>query len=295
MNMKTLHHGFTIIELMVAMTIGLLVALVVTQAYLSGLGTQQAQTGMSRAQEASRFAFDALAHAFRQAGYRDNRVDGIPSFCEGTAPPPRLMVRNGDQTTAINPAAANLSGSSVTLLNNSDVVRVRYYGEGLTSAPFTADGTITDCQGNSIPANTLVEDTYYVKADSGNDNEPTLYCYSSNTGLEAALVPGVESMQILFGEDTNSIPDTVIDRYVAANNVSNANNVRSAMIALVTRTKETPAVDRSTRNLNLFGLVYAPGGVAPTGDAGSVFSVPTDGRIRLVTTTTVALRNVCPF
>lgn len=294
MIMKTHHHGFTIVELMVAMTIGLLITLVVTQAYLSGLGTQRAQTGISRAQEASRFAFDALAHALRQAGYRNNRVNGIQPFCMETATP-RILIRNGDQTTGINPAASDLSGSTVALLNNSDVVRVRYYGEGLSVPPYTADGTITDCQGNSVPANTLVEDTYYVKADSSNGNEPTLYCHSSNTGLEAPLVPGVESMQILFGEDTNSLPDSVVDRYVPANSVTNANNVRSAMIALVTRTQETPAVDRSTRHLVLFGLAYAPGGTAPTGDAGSVFTAPADGRMRLVTTTTIALRNLCPI
>ena len=39
--------GFTLIELMVALAIGLLVTLVVLQAYLSGLGTQRAQTDRS--------------------------------------------------------------------------------------------------------------------------------------------------------------------------------------------------------------------------------------------------------
>lgn len=295
--MKNFHlqapRGFSLVELMVAMTIGLLIALVVIQAYLSGLGTQQAQTDVSRAQEAGRFAFQLLGASIRKSGYRNPQSVGTP-FCEGSAPTtPRLVLLNDPST--INPAAANLSGSTATIANKSDVIRVRYYGEGVVGG--AADGSIVDCLGNSIAANTLQEDTLYVANDANNNNEPTLYCYASNAATAQPLIPGVESLQLLYGEDTDTTSDGIINRYVTASNVTNVNNIRSIMVSIVTRTPGTrSAIDRTQQTFNHFGTDYAAGAVAPSGDTGSVFKTtnPSDGRIRQLASTVIALRNLCP-
>lgn len=277
-------HGFTLVELLVALTIGLLITLVVTQAYLSGLGTQRAQTSLTRAQEASRFAFDALSKAIRRAGYKNPKATGL-GFCDS---PTVVRLVAGNDMASTDPTAANLTGSTVTVLNTSDVVRVRYFGEGNTVTN-TADGTITDCQGTAVAPNTVVEETYFVAADANNSNEPTLFCYSSANAANGnvALVPGVESLQMLFGEDTDS--DGSINRYVTAANISNANNVRSMMISIVTRTPEANAVDRSAQTINHFGSNYPA-----TGDTGNTFNAPADGRMRQHSVTTIALRNICP-
>lgn len=297
--------GFTIIELMIAVAIGLVITIAVTNAYLSGLGTQQAQTNLSRAQESSRFASDLLVYSFRKAGYKNPAAPGN-AFCEGTKPVGagvcdsptttlRLVLLNDPAT--IDPTAANLVGTTVSISNNSDVIRVRYYGEGLTVTPFTSDGTITDCLGNSVLTNALVEDTFFVAPDANNDNEPTLFCYTTNATASGnvALVPGIESMQLLYGED-NASDDCygIVDRYVRGSTVANVNNVRSVMLSIVTRTKEAGAIDRSAITFNHFGRSYAPSDTAPTGDSGSVFTSPTDGRIRQHFSTTISLRNLCP-
>lgn len=287
-------RGISLIELMIAMTIGLLIALGVTQAYLSGLGTQRAQTDVSRAQESGRFAFEILARSLRKAGYRNPKAVGQP-FCDGTdsTPPamPRLVFLN--DPSAIDATTSNLSGSSSTIANLSDVIRVRYYGEGVVGG--AADGTMVDCLGNAIAANTLQEDTIYIANDAGNGNEPTLYCYASNSGRAEPLIPGVESLQLLYGDDTDG--DGSINRYVTAANATNPNHIRSVMVSVITRTAGTTnAVDLSQQIFNHFGTDYAPGNAAPSGDAGSVFttSSPSDGRIRQHSTTVIALRNLCP-
>ena len=281
--------GFSLIELLVALAIGLLVTLVVMQAYLSGLGTQRAQTDLGRAQESSRFAFDLLARSLRKAGYKNPKAPGT-GFCESSNVP-RILVSN-------DPAAITASnfGTAATIVNNSDVIQVRYFGEGLATPPFTTDSTMRDCLGNTIASNTQVSDTFFVAADPSNNNEPALFCYSSNaTGSgNVALVPGVESMQLLYGEDTDG--DGAINRYIPGSAITNANanNVRSAMLSLVTRTANTNAVNRSAQTINHFGTSYAAGNSAPSGDAGSVFTTPADGRIRQHFSTTIALRNLCP-
>ena len=115
--------GFSLIELLVALAIGLLVTLVVMQAYLSGLGTQRAQTDLGRAQESSRFAFDLLARSLRKAGYRNPKAQGT-AFCPG--PNVRLVASN--DPSAITSATF---GTNATIVNNSDAILVRYYGEGI--------------------------------------------------------------------------------------------------------------------------------------------------------------------
>ena len=154
-----------------------------------------------------------------------------------------------------------------------------------------------DCLGNTIAANTLVSDTFFIAADASNNNEPALFCYSSNApgSGKVPLVPGVESMQLLYGEDTDG--DGAINRYVPGSAITNANanNVRSTMLSLVTRTTNANAVNRSAQTINHFGTSYAAeGNAAPSGDAGSVFTTPADGRTRQHFSTTIALRNLCP-
>ena len=280
----TQEHGFTLVELLVALTIGLLITLVVTQAYLSGLGTQRDQTSLTRAQEASRFAFDALSKAIRRAGYKNPKATGL-GFCDS---PTVVRLVAGNDMASIDPTAANLTGSTVTVLNTSDAVRVRYFGEGNTVTN-TADGTISDCQGTAVAPNALVEETYFVAADANNGNEPTLFCYSSASAANGnvALVPGVESLQMLFGVDTDS--DGSINGYVTATNITNTNNVRSIMISMVTRTPDANAVNRSAQSVNHFDSHYPA-----TGDAGNTFNAPADGRMRQHSVTTIALRNICP-
>lgn len=285
MNMiSSREKGFSLIELLVAFAIGLLVALVVMQAYLSGLGTQRAQTDLGRAQESSRFAFDLLARSFRKAGYRNPSAQ-VAAFCPG----PNLRLAVSNDPSAITSATF---GTNATIVNNSDVIMVRYYGEGIP----TTDNTMQDCLGNSIAANTLVADTFFIAADTSNNNEPALFCYTSNPAAvapnPAPLVPGIESMQLLYGEDSDG--DGSINRYVPGSAVTNANNVRSVMLSMIARTASATAVDRSARTINHFGPNYAPANAAPSGDAGSVFTTPADGRTRQHFSTTIALRNLCP-
>lgn len=281
MNMPNLkkESGFTLIELMVAITIGLLITVVVIQAYVQGLGTQQAQTDLTRVQESSRFAFDLLARSIRKAGYKNPRALGV-GFCD-TSTDQRLLMTNDS-------ASLSIGGNTYPILNLSDIIRVRYYGEGIGAA----DGTVVDCLGNAIAANTRVEDTFFVAADPNNNGEPTLYCFAGSSATAQPLIPGIESMQLLYGDDSNT--DGTIDQYVPAATVSSPNNVRSVMISVVARTTGATNVDRSARTFNHFGTRYAPANSAPSGDAGSIFASAGDGRTRQHFSTTVALRNLCP-
>lgn len=280
-------EGFSLVELMVAVAIGLLVVLVVTMAYVNATGTQRSQSDKSRVEESMRFALDSLSSAVRKAGYRNPAATGsaMKDFCGSDV---RIDGVNSGTTTKLDPASSDLSGTSKTILNSSDVLRVRYHGEGQTLTPFTADASVLDCLGNSVGATTFAEDTFFVAADAANNNEPSLFCYTTNASASGsvAIVPGVESLQIMYGEDSNG--DGVIERFVDRGSVANLNRVRSVMLSVVARSASSSGVDKAAQTF----IHFKAGSVTPTDSANS-FTSPADGRVRELSGTTTALKNIC--
>jgi len=63
------HSGFSLVELMVAMTLGLIVVGAVAYAYLGSRAAFRTTDNMSRMQESARYAIDALSRDVRMAGY----------------------------------------------------------------------------------------------------------------------------------------------------------------------------------------------------------------------------------
>lgn len=61
--------GLNLIELMIAMVLGLMLTAVVLQFYLSNKATSQTQTGMSEMQENARFVLNMMSEDIQKAGY----------------------------------------------------------------------------------------------------------------------------------------------------------------------------------------------------------------------------------
>jgi Tfp pilus assembly protein PilW len=286
---------------MIALAIGLLIVLVITSAYMSGIGAQRAQTDMTRLEESARFSFDLLSRAIRRSGYRDvtsaypvafvgNRAQ---EFCATTptgAPIPQTDPAFNGAFRATNDATTVDLGGGVTanVVNNSDTITVRYYGQD-NPAHTAADGVVLDCLGNAVRRGTLVQDTIYVAADPTNNNEPTLFCSTDNPAGAGnlALIPGVETMQLLYAEDTDG--DTVANRYVPANKLSAIDDARGILVSLVVRTPNTTGSDRSAKTMRHFGVDYDE--VAAGDAAGGAFTGAADGRVRLQFSNFISLRN----
>lgn len=61
--------GLTLVELMVALTIGLIILAAVTRLFVSSRSTYNLEEGLARVQESGRFAMEFLAQDIRMAGY----------------------------------------------------------------------------------------------------------------------------------------------------------------------------------------------------------------------------------
>lgn len=292
--------GFTIIELMVAMTIGLLIGLVVFAAYTSSIGTQRAQTDISRLEESARFGFDLLARAARRAGYRDTTSAYPLTYAGQRAKEFCSTDPTGAEIQATNdPADVDLGGGvKPAVLNLSDTITVRYYGQD-NPAHNDADGVVLDCLGNTVRRGggkadgSPVQDIIYVAADPANNNEPTLFCKTDNptagVNNNLALIPGVESMQLVYAEDTDG--DTVANRYVPSNKVTSWDDVRGVLISFVVRTPNTTGADRTSKTFLPFGPDYDAAGNDDSAGGGFTSPTATDGRVRLQFSNYISLRN----
>ncbi|MGB7987796.1 MAG: PilW family protein [Candidatus Methylophosphatis roskildensis] len=295
MSRSFLQRGVTLIELMIALAIGLLIVLVITSAYMSGIGAQRAQTDLTRLEESARFGFDLVSRSVRRAGFRDT----LSTYSDLYAGPIAQEICGADPAVGPSIRATNdlstvdLGGGVVANIHNkSDSLTVRYYGQDNpdNTGP---DGVVLDCLGNAVRRGTLVQDTIYVAADPANNNEPSLFCSTDNPAVvnpadrNLALIPGVESLQLLYAEDTDG--DTVTNRYAPANKVAVWDDVRGVLVSLIVRTTQATGSDRLAKTFKHFGDDYD---AAANADAeGGTYTGTADGRVRLQFANFMSLRN----
>lgn len=157
-------HGLTLIEIMVAMTIGLIILIGVGTVFLSSLRTYRIQEDSARLQESGRYALEAIGRSVRQAGFSN-------------------MPISGDMFAGF--AGVPVNGTNAA----TDTITLQY--DGLAGD--------RDCEGTQLAVNAVVTETYSLNAnnelvcdgiDAGNAAQP--------------LVGNVFDMQILYGIDTNT-------------------------------------------------------------------------------------------
>ncbi len=162
--MRSRQGGLSLIELMVAITLGLLLTVAVIQVFLSSRGVFRMQDAQSRLQENARFAMDYLARDIRMAGFMGCPhieripVNNIATDSENFSLTPDLVLNGADDVSSTNdwdavegtdvlnirrasPGSAQLTGN--TSPNNANIQVVNAQG-----VPQFAAGDIlmiTDC------------------------------------------------------------------------------------------------------------------------------------------------------
>lgn len=245
----------------------------IAQLFYGNRQTSAIQDQSARMQETARFAIQILQREIRMAGMK--RTESTGTF------------------DAANPM---ITGTNATALapNGSDEVTVRYWGSD-NGAGTAADNTVVDCIGNSVRLNERVVDRFHIANNAS--GEPSLYCQNTNfaTGVvtDNELVPGVESMQMLVGVDTDA--DKSPNKYLQWNDATiNLDQVINVRISLLLRSDDGIVQATDSNVYNHFGTAYAPANVAPAGDAGAVFNAAgaaLDRRMRRLYSTTVTIRN----
>jgi type IV pilus assembly protein PilW len=256
--------GLTLIELLVAMGLGLIVTVVAATALLiaqQGYSTVDATTQL---RDRERFAVDLLTRVITQAGYQDLGASNMllrsaASFGPGGDPEPDIYGWNNsvyaipsglvvsESTTIVNgnrPSSCPSTANDSSCKNGSDVLVIRYQGVSKTPGSLDADNSMINCAGQSETGlvtgdlNERALSMFHVtRAASG---EPSLSCTYYNHGngttkwVNTPIIEGVESFQILYGTDgvtPNLAPsatapqDTVSERWLRADQLTVAGNL----------------------------------------------------------------------
>lgn len=251
--------GFSLVELIVALALGLLVTLAAVGLFTTNQRTFQLQMALSEVQEGGRFALDYIA--------RDLRRVGLPR--------PDMIRPDG-----ILLGAGNSVNNATVAGTEQDVLVFQFYG-------------VRDCEGDvaagaTVDSPVLITHRYDVRENA--DGVRELFCQGSvdaaTTG--AALISGVDSFQILYGVDgsvdgaserADGVPFAA--NYLTANQLSATDIVVAVRVGLLVHTDE-----------NIAGLADTDRGFTVLDQALEAGEgVLSELRVRRLFTTTVAIRN----
>lgn len=189
--------GLSLIELMVALAVGLLIVISVTAILSGSLQIFRVQGESARIQETGRFIMDTLGRQINQAGY----AAISPDYTD-----PKLA----------------FTGTPIIGEHGKVAIRTAERKDGSDYLAVSFDDNI-DCQGNVVAGGT-VQNEFYL-----NTNDE-LVC-ASGGGAAEIVADGVETFVIQYGIDADS--DYSVDQYV--DQPADWNQVRTVRVCVVVR------------------------------------------------------------
>lgn len=256
--------GFSIVELMIATTLGMVLTGAAIQFMIGSKQTYDLNDDLSRVQENGRIALDILAKDIRRAGYQED-------------------FRGIKPTAVVDTCAHPTSGAAMPCVqegagNASDTLPIQYS----TSASISSDclgGLASSVVGGS--ASDVIANVYTVE-DKDGDGINSLYCSGFNVtvGKEISaaqpLIDGVDRMQVLYRIKNGSNYD-----YKSYDRLSTTDrqNITAIRIGLLVSTGLTSGKSNAqTRDYQLL-------------DSPATLNIANDTQIRRIYSTTIQLNN----
>jgi len=186
-------QGFSLIELMVALLIGLLLLGAMLNAFLSSKVTYSTQSALAKVQENARFAMEIVGREVRQAGYQGCSVNNSFANTVNTGASYDDFFSLDEPVDGLNNVTGATYGSNAGV-DNSDVLMIKYASldGGCTVDSHNPTAASIHCQGDNTTTRgqiLMISDcqhsaVFQESAVVGNPNNPVVH----NTGGSA--VPG---------------------------------------------------------------------------------------------------------
>jgi len=302
------HSGFTLVELMISVVLGMSVVLAITGLVIAAKTAESTQIDSSNLQETATYALNNISRTVRQAGYTSYDLTESP------------LIDSENMTSSIIGLDASTLKAETTGIESpakstnhfSDVLAIRFAGSGIAHA----DNTVLNCAGFGVPAPESQSKAevdrgwsiYYVANDS--EGEPNLYCkYKGRQFNAQSIARGVESFQVLYGVDTSDPTNNTVNQFLTATDINALDakipalelnqkthwkKIVAVKIALLIRSTENSTIRPENTGYDLFGMEYSLSkGVTDKGTRITESDIATTERRRLrkVFTTTIQLKN----
>ena len=270
--------GFTLLELLVSMSLGLFLMAGLIQVLLVNKEMFKVQENSARIQEDGRFAVTVLNNAVSLTGYREDALTNMdtafPSYTT-LANPPAQTFQDGE---VISGADNNVGGGD-NIKNGTDSIAIRY----------RSDGAMFDCLGGAVADGFMSVSRFYVNDDD------TLICrsdvYNPATGAAVGtttqpLIDNVEDMQVRYGMSTGDVfHDIAASCYIDAATMGNGDDCTTLNFDQVVSVRISLLLHSNDDNLT-------PDNAPQTYSFEGVNNVLAgDNRLYRTVTTTIALRN----
>lgn len=277
------HQGFTLVELMIALTLGLVVTAAIGYVFLSSKRSLNYGQGMARLQENQRSSLIILNTVLRQAGYvYDTFTYTSPSMA---FPGPPYAVFGGSATSGLS---STFVGSNSNVSTAGDFIEIAFVGDDDGTG---TTGSMRNCLGTLVKRSEISLNVFYVNK-AANEKVPSLYCSAEQVVLGSPstvsgtapppqpLIYGVSSLTVTYGIDSSLPPDRAVDYYATTSQMSSTLWPKVMSLGLRLQTQSTDLVDSVSS-----GPVTTGGNNTLTGSTASGFY------LQRPLTQTVVIRN----
>jgi type IV pilus assembly protein PilW len=258
--------GRTLIEILVAITIGMMLSVGILSIFGANRQTYRVSTDLQHMQSAGQLALDRLAYQIRMAGYGqlvgDFTTVSTPTSFIGNP----VWACSGGFNDPIDPSPTPACTGNAA---QPDALQIRYQVE---NAAVAGSGESRDCLGFAVLPDAgglrTAQNRFYIANSNG---VPTLMC-AGNGLAPAPLIPNVEDLQVrLRVGDPFSRAEQVVDPA----GFTDWGRVLGVELCVQVVSESTGVVAQATQ--------------AGTPCRGGAF--PTDGRLRRTFTQAITLRN----
>lgn len=273
------HKGFTLVELMVALVLGLFLTAAALQLFITGSLTFINQKNLSDVQDNATFGLSLIAQQLRRTNSGNTQIIGGSGTLNG-------LVFSGASVSATAPAnfpvTAKDINTSSTVDGKSDQLVIQYTA---------LQDNMRDCEGNlvDLTIDPIVIERYFLRVDTLDSSNPlALACaafrsndLSSPTKAGSIILNRVDDLYVLIG--TSNSAGTWQYYNINAYNALAAPKpvIRSVRLATLIRSTDVDGVTKSIPHAANYSFL----------DQTVSVSNPNDGFVRRVFSATVSFRN----
>ncbi|MEG0405242.1 MAG: PilW family protein [Acinetobacter sp.] len=218
--------GFTLVELMVSISLGLLVVAAATQLYLTGQKSMLVQQGAANLQNSASFGLEYMLRDIRLANLNAAKPMIDPTVLHGGIVLNKANLSSNNTFTLTGATASNslmtagAIGPSNLQGESSDQLVIQYRNANSQGEMVSA----FDCEGHAIAPNAYIVERYFLREDTNNRNDPNaplaLVCKATSylkdddsklDGLDGAgeiIMPRVDHFHVLLGVASDTIDAT---------------------------------------------------------------------------------------
>lgn len=228
--MNKSHLGFTLVELMVSLVLGLIIVGAAFQMLLSGQRSLAFQESIQGLQDNANIGINYVADDIKLTNLNLTFTEIKPNQVSG------LIVKNTNYLTGA--ASTNVSGEGVKssfIADKSDVLVIQYKPD---------QSKEYDCEGNTINADDIVVQRYFIrKDDNGSANDFVLACDAGKykdgvalSGLDGKgqiIMKGVDLFKVRVGvkDNANNLSYKTLTDFKALPNTSKAVSLQIGILS----------------------------------------------------------------